>query len=91
MESAASGRALGKRALWGRVGYVGEAHAAADGTYPGISVSPLNFVTKNDGGSGPLAHAHPAAYGNLIPLVLAALWEASFARESNGPLSTWAN
>ncbi|MCA1831359.1 MAG: hypothetical protein ABR548_13085 [Actinomycetota bacterium] len=91
MDRAAKGKALGKRALWGRVGYVGEAFAAADGTYPGVNISPLNFVTKQDAGSAPMAHAHPAAYGNLIPLVLAAMWETSFAKESGKPLSTWSN
>ena len=91
MEGAAGGRALGKRALWGRVGYVGQAFAAADGTYAGVSIAPLNFVTTHDTGLGPLGAAHPATYGNLIPLVLAALWEASFSYESGRPLSTWSN
>ena len=91
MDRTAKGKALGKRALWGRVGYVGEAFAAIDGTYPGVKISPLNYVTKADAGVGPMANAHPSSYGNLIPLVLAALWEASFAHECGKPLSTWSN
>jgi hypothetical protein len=80
-----------KRALWGRVGYVGEAFAALDGTYEGVRIAPLNFMTQEDGGELAPARAHPAQFGNLAPLIMAALWEAAFVREACVPLSTWSN
>ncbi len=83
--------ATGKRALWGRVGYVGEAFAAVDGTYIGVRVAPLNFMTQQDCGDVALSATHPAKFGNLAPLIMAALWEAAFVREARVPLSTWSN
>lgn len=84
-------RTAKNRALWGRVGYVGEAFAAVDGTYSGVRVAPLNFMTDQDAGDSGLGRTHPATFVNLVPLMMAALWEAAFAHEIGGPLSTWMN
>lgn len=85
------GEKVAKRALWGRIGYVGEAFAALDGTYEGVRISPLNYLTSQDSGDARLGRTHPAQFGNVAPLMMAALWEAAFAREAGGPLSTWEN
>lgn len=92
MEGAARRRKeIRPRSLWGRVAYVGESFAAADGTYAGVSVAPLNFAPRHDAGPAPLASVHTAEYGHLVPLIVAALWEAGFSLEVRGPLSTWQN
>ena len=80
---------LGDRALWGKVGYTGEAHAPAMGTYLGIDALALNYTTEADSG----AYARPGAgddLANLVPLVMAALYECAFSWEA-GPLTTWSN
>ncbi len=80
---------LGTRALWGRVGYEGDAHAPARETYPGIDAVGLLYTTVQD--SGP--HPRPgdgAQLANLIPLMMAALYDVGFAWEA-GPLTSWSN
>lgn len=80
---------LGNRALWGRVGYQGDAHAPTPGTYAGIDALNLRYTTTNDSGAYPMpGEGSPLA--NLTPLVAAALYEVGFAWEA-GPLSTWSN
>jgi hypothetical protein len=78
---------LGSRALWGWVGYAGEAFAPADGTYAGIDALALAYTTLADSGTHPRSGG---ALANLYPLVAAALYEAGFAWEA-GPLSSWNN
>jgi hypothetical protein len=78
---------LGARALWGWVGYAGEAFAPAEGTYPGIDAVALAYTTTADSGEHPRSGAKLA---NLYPLIAAALYEAGFAREL-GPLTSWSN
>lgn len=80
---------LGNRALWGRVGYAGEAHAPASGTYQGIDALSLNYTTVQDSG----AYPRPGGaedLANLVPLVMAAMYECGFSWEG-GPLTTWSN
>lgn len=81
--------ALGDRALWGKVGYTGEAHAPASGTYLGVDAMTLNYTTQADSGT----YARPGGtedLANLVPLVMASLYECGFAWEA-GPLTTWNN
>jgi hypothetical protein len=80
---------LGTKALWGKVGYSGDAHAPAQGTYPGIDALQLNYTTVADSGDYPRpGEGSPVA--NLTPLIMAALYEVGFAWEA-GPLTTWSN
>lgn len=81
---------LGNQAVWGRVGYAGDAFAPAEGTYAGVSASGLNYTHINDSGLPPMPGHKGAPLANLMPLVLGAMWEAAFAREA-GPLATWSN
>jgi hypothetical protein len=83
-------KTLGDQALWGRVGYAGEAFAPAEGTYAGVSATGLNYTHIADSGRHPMPGTRGAALANLMPLVLGAMWEAAFALEA-GPLSTWSN
>jgi hypothetical protein len=78
---------LGDKALWGWVGYAGEAFAPLDGTYAGVDPLSLAYTTVEDSGAHPRSGA---ALANLFPLIAAALYEAGFAREA-GPLTTWSN
>jgi len=80
---------LGDKALWGKVGYSGEAYAPADGTYPGIDAIGLLWTTEQDSGVHPMPGTG-AQLANLIPLVMAALYEVGFAWEA-GPLTSWSN
>lgn len=82
-------RVLGNRALWGRVGYTGDAHAPAQGTYAGIDALGLNYTTTQDSGDFPRP-GEGSPLSNLTPLVMAALYEVGFAWEA-GPLTTWSN
>lgn len=78
---------LGAKARWGLVGYDGDAHAPARGTYLGIDPAAARYTTFEDSG------AHPRggpAMANLHALVAACLYEVGFACEF-GPLSTWSN
>jgi hypothetical protein len=84
-----SEQVLGDRAFWGKVGYVGEAHAPAEGTYPGIGAAALLWTTDQDSGAHPMPGAG-AELANLIPLMMAALYDVGFAWEA-GPLTTWSN
>ena len=85
-----SGKTLGDQAVWGRVGYAGDAFAPAEGTYAGVSATGLNYTHVNDSGLPPMPGSKGAALANLMPMVLGAMWEAAFAIEA-GPLSTWSN
>ncbi|MHB8511180.1 MAG: hypothetical protein ACYDCC_03270 [Actinomycetota bacterium] len=80
---------LGERARWGGVAYTGAAFAPSERTYGGINPRTLNYTHRADSGifPGAFTGAHLA---NLVPLVLASMWEAAFAREA-GALSTWSN
>ena len=78
---------LGDRAVWGRVGYAGTAHAPAKGTYS-IDATTLEYTTVEDSGAYPSAAEGDIA--NLAPLVMAALNEVGFAWEA-GPLTSWSN
>ena len=80
---------LGDRAVWGSVGYSGDAHAPAEGTYAGIDAVRVAYTTIADSGPHPLP-GHGAPLANLAPLIIAALYDAGFAFEA-GPLSTWSN
>ncbi|HJR18782.1 MAG TPA: hypothetical protein VJ922_03595 [Actinomycetota bacterium] len=82
--------ALGNQAVWGRVGYAGDAFAPAEGTYAGVTASGLNYTHINDSGLPPMPSQKGAPLANLMPMILGAMWEAAFAREA-GPLSTWSN
>ncbi len=82
-------KVLGTRALWGRVGYNGEAHAPVEGTYQGIDAVNLRYTTRNDSGDFPMP-GKDAPLANLVPLVMAALYEVGFAWEA-GPLTSWSN
>jgi hypothetical protein len=84
----ANSSVLGDRAVWGKVGYAGEAHAAAPGTYPAIDALARQYTTIEDSGDYP--QVDDGALANLTPLVMAALHEVGFAWEA-GPLSTWSN
>src|SRR5687768_10937764 len=75
---------LGRRACWGQVGYAGQAHAPALGSYAGIDPVRPMLTTIADSGRTPNQRA---ALANLHPLIAAALFEAGFAAEA-GPLST---
>lgn len=86
METREIRRALGTRAFWGRVGYAGEAHAAAPGTYQGVG-GRLALTTVEDAG---VRIEVGSGIANLLPLVAAALYEGGFASEA-GPLSTWSS
>lgn len=85
----ATQQVLGSKALWGRVGYSGEAHAPAEGTYTGIDAVNLRYTTTNDSGDFPKP-GKDAPLSNLVPLMMAALYEVGFAWEA-GPLSSWSN
>jgi hypothetical protein len=87
--SAGTQKALGDQAVWGRVGYAGEAFAPAEGTYAGVSATGLNYTHQNDSGLSPMPGSR-GSLANLMPLVLGAMWEAAFAAEA-GPLTTWSN
>ena len=78
---------LGTRARSGNLGYQGNAHAPAPGTYAGFDPLGLQYTTVNDSGRYPM---DAKALGNLRPLLLAGLYEAAFAAEA-GPVSTWRN
>lgn len=80
---------LGDRARWGGVGYAGDAHAPAEGTYPGIDATSLRYTTVQDSGDYPMP-GRGAPLANLVPLIMAALYDAGFAWEA-GPLTTWSN
>jgi hypothetical protein len=82
-------QALGNRARWGKVGYAGAAHAPAHGTYPGIDALRLRYTTIDDSGRYPMPGAG-AELANLVPLVMAALYDVGFAWEA-GPLTSWNN
>lgn len=80
---------LGERAVWGSVGYAGDAHAPVADTYRGIDALGLAYTTVEDSGDYPLpGEGSPLA--NLRPLVMAAMYEVGFAWEA-GPLTTWSN
>jgi hypothetical protein len=81
---------LGELATWGSVGYTGRAFAPAASTYEGIDPATLNYTHRADSGDYPTPRTGRAALANLVPLMLAAQWEAGFAREA-GPLNTWSN
>lgn len=83
-------KTLGDQAVWGKVGYAGDAFAPAESTYAGVSASGLNYTHINDSGLPPMPGPKGAPLANLMPMVLGAMWEAAFAREA-GPLSTWSN
>jgi hypothetical protein len=68
----------------------GDAFAPAGRTYLTANVKTFNFTTLQDSGYSPSPVERVADLGSLAPLVLAALWESSFAFEA-GPLSTWNN
>jgi hypothetical protein len=72
------------------VTYSGDAFAPAPQTYLIADVKTFNFTTLEDSGYAPPPVERVADLGSLAPLVLAALWESSFAFEA-GPLSTWNN
>lgn len=80
---------LGERARWGRVGYSGDAHAPAPGTYQGIDALGLRYAAVEDSGAHPMP-GDGDELANLVPLVMAALYEVGFAWEA-GPLSSWSN
>ena len=80
---------LGSKALWGRVGYAGQAHAPMQGTYPGIDAIGLRYTTVQDSGPHPMPGGG-AELANLVPLMMAALYEVGFAWEA-GPLTSWSN
>jgi hypothetical protein len=82
-------KALGNQAVWGRVGYAGDAFAPAEGTYAGVTATGFNYTHVNDSGLSPMP-GKGGALANLMPMVLGAMWEAAFAMEA-GPLSTWSN
>lgn len=90
MDRIADTKALGDQAVWGKVGYAGEAFAPAEGTYAGVTATGLNYTHVNDSGLPPMPGSRVAALANLMPIVLGAMWEAAFAMEA-GPLSTWSN
>ncbi|HJT38309.1 MAG TPA: hypothetical protein VJ818_07780 [Actinomycetota bacterium] len=79
-------RVLGTKAVWGSVGYSGEAFAPAPETYKLIDVVELRYTTVQDSGVMPSGRA----LANLYPLIAAALYEVGFALEA-GPLTTWSN
>ena len=89
MQQQRDGHLLGDRARWGGVAYVGSAFAPSDRTYAGINPRTLNYTHRADSGVFPGAFSG-GQLANLVPLVLASMWETSFAREK-GPLSTWSN
>src|SRR5688572_4046885 len=74
-------KGLGDQAVWGRVGYAGDAFAPAEGTYAGITATGLNYTHVNDSGRSPMPGAG-GALANLMPMVLGAMWEAAFAMEA---------
>lgn len=80
---------LGTRAVWGRVGYAGEAFAPAEGTYPGIDAVGLAYTTVQDSGAYPMP-GKGAPLANLVPLIMATLYDVGFAREF-GPPTSWRN
>lgn len=84
-----AGEVLGERARWRGVAYSGAAFAPSDRTYAGINPRTLNYTHRADSGRFPGAFSG-GALANLVPLVLAAMWESAFVREA-GPLSTWSN
>jgi hypothetical protein len=86
---AVTGEVLGDRAAWRGVAYTGAAFAPSDRTYAGVNPRTLNYAHRADSGKFPGAFSG-GALANLVPLVLAAMWEAAFVREA-GPLSTWSN
>ena len=80
---------LGDRAFWGKVGYAGDAHAPASETYPGIDALRLRYTTVEDSGNYPV-RGNGAELANLVPLIMAALYDVGFAWEA-GPLTSWSN
>lgn len=80
---------LGNKAVWGSVGYAGPAFAPAIGTYAGIDPVALRYTTVEDSGDYPTPGIG-APLANLVPLIMAALYDAGFAWEA-GPLTTWSN
>jgi hypothetical protein len=80
---------LGNRAFWGKVGYTGDAHAPVTGTYPGIDALGLSWTTVQDSGNHPMPGSG-AQLANLIPLMMAALYDIGFAWEA-GPTTDWSN
>jgi hypothetical protein len=80
---------LGSKAFWGRVGYTGDAHAPVEGTYPGIDAVSLLYTSVQDSGSHPMP-GDGAQLANLVPLMMAALYDVGFAWEA-GPLTSWSN
>ena len=80
-------KALGTKALWGRVGYNGTAFAPALSTYAGVDAERLAYTSVADSGQHP---KRGRGLANLYPLIAAALYEAAFAAEL-GPLSSWSN
>ena len=82
-----SARVLGTRAVWGSVGYSGEAFAPAPETYNLIDAVGLRYTTEQDSGIMP---SSGRALANLYPLIAAALYDVGFVLEA-GPLSTWSN
>ena len=80
---------LGDRAFWGKVGYTGDAHAPVTGTYPGIDALGLSWTTVQDSGNHPMPGSG-AQLANLIPLMMAALYDIGFAWEA-GPTTDWSN
>jgi hypothetical protein len=85
-----SEQVLGNRALWGKVGYTGDATLPAQGTYPGIDALGLRYTTVADSGAFPTAAGEGAPLANLTPLVMLALYDTGFAWEA-GPLTSWSN
>ncbi|HEX9775034.1 MAG TPA: hypothetical protein VGB83_05595 [Actinomycetota bacterium] len=85
----ATEQVLGDKAQWGFVGYAGEAHMPANGTYPGIDAMSLRYTTQHDSGAYPMP-GERSPLANLTPLIMAALNDVGFAWEA-GPLSTWSN
>jgi hypothetical protein len=84
-----SEQVLGDRARWGKVGYAGAAHAPAAETYPGIDALSLRYTTTEDSGRYPVSGSG-AELANLVPLIMAALYDVGFAWEA-GPLTSWSN
>lgn len=80
---------LGNRARWGKVGYTGDAYAAAEGTYAGVDAHALRYTTIQDSGAHPMP-GEGAPLANLTPLIMAALNDVGFAWEA-GPLTSWSN
>lgn len=89
VEMAKDARILGERARWRSVAYNGAAFAPSDRSYAGVNPRTLNYTHRADSGHFPGAFSG-GALANLVPLVLAAMWESAFVREA-GPLSTWSN